>query len=754
MSFQRCIFQATLIITLLIFFIFTECTSFFAYTFATVSGLLIAGKYFYYESIWALSNIAVQLICLLSMIIGSHVYHACFAYLILAQALGKVSKAATIVIVCFDPRWLPIYFIILTIQNFVIDFEKEYIAPLKENIDELKGQLHANETKFAALVHDLRNPLTSIMGCLELLCNMNLGCGKDLVETACDCCDIMLTLINNMLDIAKIGSKKLELNSTPVSLNSMMIKVLGIFYEKIKSKGIELKYKVSTNIPNYIIIDDSRMIQVLINMIGNAVKFTHSGEVRITVIWEGMKCISNIDLVALDVNKQFGKEKSINLDEESLKSLQPQEEDNGEFHQIAKSINLKKILRKESTLSPSNHLLKRVSQLRNESETDITLVPSATIKSEVDGLLKISIADTGIGISDDAQQQLFKPYQQASNQIYKEYGGTGLGLWLSAELIRLMKGSITYKSVLGQGTTFFIEIPVKAKDFINAENNFGPVLDYIPNLKKPILLVEDDFNRGLQLSKIFTFLGCQIKGITRYVDILKIEESSYSCVYVELLMQSNNRVKADCIKNIWSRLKNIPIIVCTDFSKEALFRNQLAITDLILHYPYKVTALSRMLISIKECNSQKPSVSNLSKAAQAEDAPIACETTITYVLIVDDNLSIRKVMRLFVNFIQKKTLKAVECQNGKEAVDAFIKYKGKVAIIFMDINMPLMSGYQAVSEILQIEAKECIKHSPVVGLSGDENVTEGEFDTTITKPLELQKFNEIIRKYCDFSKIE
>ena len=108
MSFQRYVFQTTLIITLLAFFIFAECTPFFAYTLATLIGILIAGHYFYYENIWALSNVVVQLICLLSMIITSPVYHACFAYLSLAQALGKITKAVSIVLVCYDPRWVPI----------------------------------------------------------------------------------------------------------------------------------------------------------------------------------------------------------------------------------------------------------------------------------------------------------------------------------------------------------------------------------------------------------------------------------------------------------------------------------------------------------------------------------------------------------------------------------------------------------------------------------------------------------------------
>ena len=108
------------------------------------------------------------------------------------------------------------------------------------------------------------------------------------------------------------------------------------------------------------------------------------------------------------------------------------------------------------------------------------------IEKKINGQLIIEVIDTGIGISKEGISRLFKPYQQANKSIYKKFGGTGLGLWLSSELVKLMGGNIEVESVLGNGSTFKIMLPIIVENNVSLKNiNISDTINYIPNLQYP-----------------------------------------------------------------------------------------------------------------------------------------------------------------------------------------------------------------------------------------------------------------------------
>ena len=107
----------------------------------------------------------------------------------------------------------------------------------------------------------------------------------------------MLTLINNILDFSKVQASKLELSPSITAINAVMLKVLGLFTEKSKAKDIELHYKISKIVPSLILLDEGRFVQILINFVGNAIKFTEKGNVTVILHWKNLETPLNLSLI-------------------------------------------------------------------------------------------------------------------------------------------------------------------------------------------------------------------------------------------------------------------------------------------------------------------------------------------------------------------------------------------------------------------------------------------------------------------------
>lgn len=125
-------------------------------------------------------------------------------------------------------------------------------------------------------------------------------------------------------------------------------------------------------------------------------------------------------------------------------------------------------LKKGSTMNKST---KRLSFTKNDKNIQNEIQCKMSKAMPHEGILFIQVIDSGCGISESDLKNLFKPYAQANKEVYSKHGGTGLGLWISQQLIKAMNGSIKCTSIIGKGTTFTIEIPVKCKNSLN-ENVF------------------------------------------------------------------------------------------------------------------------------------------------------------------------------------------------------------------------------------------------------------------------------------------
>jgi len=359
---------------------------------------------------------------------------------------------------------------------------KSTLSLLEQKNQELADAVRTRELFIASVSHEFRNPLNSMLGNIEILSlEVKDPKWKEMLETCKFSGDALLGLINNVLDVAKINAERLELNYQSVNFSRLIEKVWTASAIKMRAKGLKGNLYIPPDVPPFIKTDSHRLHQILLNLIGNATKFTNTGFVKVEISWH--KNASLQDLQAPNQNflnyvasKKHGH--TTNSARKLLSSRQPQ------------SLNLLDLTTVEDFLdSPSrkakssapqrDFTVKTLSDLQmssrgvrlTEYETKIeqeigkkypTTLPDITSGTKEKGILKIEIFDSGCGITDSARNRLFQPFYQADSSITRRFEGTGLGLYITKQLINKMGGEINVYSHENIGTNFSILIPLES----------------------------------------------------------------------------------------------------------------------------------------------------------------------------------------------------------------------------------------------------------------------------------------------------
>lgn len=325
---------------------------------------------------------------------------------------------------------------------------------------------HAKSEFLANMSHELRTPLNGILGYAQILENSKTLTEEEKhgIGIIRSCGLNLLTLINDILDISKIEAHKMELRPTDFYLPSLLQGVVEICRFKAEEKNIEFIYQPAANLPTGVTADDKRLRQVLINLLGNAIKFTDNGKVtfQVEVIGNRESVIGNGELV-------IGNRKLVIGNSESVIGN-----------------------RKEEFPTPNSPL-------------PITHYPLPIPK------IRFKIQDTGVGMSPTQIEKIFLPFEQVGDSTHQTEG-TGLGLAISQKIVELMGSSIKVKSQFGVGSVFEFEIEFLIPDNWTESNTItsgGRITGYSGSRKK-IMIVDDSWENRSVIVNLLEPLGFTI----------------------------------------------------------------------------------------------------------------------------------------------------------------------------------------------------------------------------------------------------
>ncbi|KAK8937314.1 Histidine kinase 2 [Platanthera zijinensis] len=602
---------------------------------------------------------------------------------------------------------------------------------------ELKVRAEAADvakSQFLATVsHEIRTPMNGVLGMLQMLFDTDLdSTQQDFAMTAQASGKALISLINEVLDHAKIESGRLELEVVPFDVRIILDNVLSIFSDKSQAKGIELAVHISNKVPQILIGDPGRFRQVITNLVGNSVKFTEEGHIFVSVhlIEETKKLV--------DIRHHF--------------------------------LNRRKDL-VENDMDVLHDTLSGFCVVDGRKSWENFVIFKSEIEATDTINILVTVEDTGVGIPRDAQNHIFMPFMQADSSTSRTYGGTGIGLSISKCLVDLMGGEIGFVSEPGVGSTFSFTVmfnegwtslidmkrqqsEISVLDFrgmrglvVDGRGIRADVAKY--HLQRLGIEVEVSTNPKSALSKIVDACSSG-SNATALFDMVLVdkdawgEQSGLAFARTVIELERNGRPKLR--KNIPKMLLLTTSLIPSDVDdiKSAGY------VDIIV----KPLRLSMMIACLQKAlgvgdrrNSDvvKPTLKSLLNGKQ--------------ILVVDDNLVNLKVAAGAL----KKFGAIVRCaERGKVAIE-LLKPPHKFDACFMDVQMPEMDGFEATKQIRNIEQKinELINsrdehwHIPILAMTADvfqanhDEYVRCGMDGYVSKPFEIEQLYSSVAQFFE-----
>lgn len=351
-----------------------------------------------------------------------------------------------------------------TVQD--ISDRKETEAALQNALKAAEIANRAKSEFIANISHELRNPLNGILGYAQILRRDKTATPKQHngINIIYQCGTHLLTLINDLLDIAKIEAQKMELIPTEFHFPTFLFNIQQIFHLRAEQKQLTFIYQPSAYLPTAIRADEKRLRQILINLLSNAIKFTNTG--------------------------------SITFKAEVLENDKPLTEQCPSKHQ-----NL------PARQSP---IAKRASESQS---VRVSVPPDRRIaNSKVSSpRIRFQIEDTGIGMTPEQLSKIFMPFEQVGDSSRK-VEGIGLGLAITKNLVSLMGGELFVESTLGEGSIFCVDIdlPLASAEINTASVQSSETIVGFQGETRKILVVDDAFANRSVITNMLEPIGFEI----------------------------------------------------------------------------------------------------------------------------------------------------------------------------------------------------------------------------------------------------
>lgn len=555
----------------------------------------------------------------------------------------------------------------------------ERTAELTLAKEEAEAANAAKSDFLARMSHEIRTPLNAVIGLTNIVLKSNLTTEQqDYLNKVRSASGNLLEVINDILDFSKVEAGQLELSHSLFDLDQVMEQLADLFSTRVATKDLELIFTVDPHLPRQMIGDPGRLTQVLTNLIENAVKFTESGEITI--------------------------------------SVKPDD--------------------------PGEKMLGQTA-------------------------IKFQVCDSGSGISPDALPTLFDPFTQAEDYISRRHEGTGLGLAICKRLVELMGGYIWAESGLGKGSTFSFMI------MLDIQEQEKPPLCLPADLQDLRILVADDSTKGCQvLADILQSFDSHVFTADTGEKTIEAFNEAATDKPFQLVLLDWRMPDMDCFE-IARRLRELEAQsneVSTPVSKHGSGSRAVPIIILATAYGYKTVqdrlpespANKALLKPVKPSqlyNTIMESVGH--KKTTSPVKPLTAnhheQLTDRRALVVEDSELNRDVAIALLNDlgmiveIAENGIIAVEKVTGAPA--------GYYDIVFMDIQMPLMDGFEATRQIRRWEADTLPTRTPsrtsipiialtAHALAGEKEKCLGvEMDDYLVKPIDEKQLKRVLLQW-------
>ena len=530
------------------------------------------------------------------------------------------------------------------------------LSLVKRMFDALNREEAANQAKrrFISVVsHEMRTPLNAIIGMGDLLREGQLNREQaDMAQTMGTASRMLLRLVEDVLDFSKIEAGKLVIEETSFDLHALLNSTCRILQSQAQAKGLELRVSVMPEVPHALIGDPHHLRQILVNLVGNAIKFTEKGNITVHV---------------------------------SLLAEQP-----------------------------------------------------------VSARVKFSVRDSGIGISPEAQQQIFDSFVQADQTTTRRFGGTGLGTTIAKQLVELMGGQIGLESAEGLGSTFWFELDLKRQP----EPALATLSSELSGMR--VMLVgfpladRESIGQMLHAWGAIPVVPASLEEATHRV----IADMGIAKPFHSILVWADSVELAERSAASLRRSAAAPLILCTPPGGEA------ALT--ILSSPTRAKFISTLMVPV-QTRLLFNALHSIS-ATEENDSPAGVVQLRDYlhrrsqekqyrIIVADDSPTNRQVIG---KILERGGHQVTLVDDGENVLDALETAEFDLAVL--DRNMPVMGGIEALKAIRVLQADR--RDLPVIILSADvtgetrDECNEAGADAFLPKPVEAIKLLDAVAVLC------